>query len=156
MEIVFHIETKLGNWIRAELLLMTAIGTMTYIGLVLLGIDTALPLALLAGMLEIIPSIGPIISAVPAVIIALVIHPLLGLSTIALYFLIQFLENNLLVPQIMQKTTGVNPLISLLGLMVGFRLGGTVGAVLAIPTILVIQTLGLRFFSLSRLEKISG
>jgi predicted PurR-regulated permease PerM len=128
---------------------------MTYLGLFLLGIDTALPLAILAGMLEIIPTVGPIVSSIPAVVIASVVHPLLGLSTAALYFLIQFIENNLLVPQVMQKTTGVSPLVSILGLMVGFRLGGVVGAVLAIPLILVFQTLGPSFFSLSRLEDLS-
>jgi predicted PurR-regulated permease PerM len=153
--IIYQIEIKLGGWIRGELFLMTIVGIMTYVGLFLLGIETALPLAILAGMLEIVPTIGPFVSAVPAVIIATVVHPLLGLSTAALYFLVQFAENNLLVPQIMRKTTGVSPLLSILGLMVGFRLGGVVGAVLAIPAILVIQTLGVRFFSLSRLEDIS-
>lgn len=152
---IFQIEVKLGSWIRGELLLMTVVGLTTYIGLLLLGIETALPLAILAGMLEIVPTIGPFVSAVPAVIIAAVIHPLLGLSTAALYFLVQFIENNFLVPQIMQRVTGVSPLISILGLMVGFRLGGVVGAILAIPAILVIQTLGWRFFSLTRLEDIS-
>lgn len=152
---ITQIEVKLGSWIRGQLLLMVVVGLMTYAGLFLLGIQTALPLAILAGMLEIIPSIGPFVSAIPAVIIATVIHPLLGLSTAALYFLVQFVENNFLVPQIMRRTTGVSPLISILGLMVGFRLGGVVGAILAIPSILVIQTLGWRFFSISKWEELS-
>jgi len=154
-KVIIQIENKIGNWVRGELLLMTIIGIMTYLGLLLLGLDTALPLAILAGFLEIVPTIGPIISAIPAVIIATVIHPFLGLSTIALYFLIQFLENNFFVPQIMQKTTGVSPLASILGLLIGFRFGGVVGAILAIPTILIIQSIGLRFFSVSHLEDIS-
>jgi predicted PurR-regulated permease PerM len=154
-KLISEIETKLGSWVRGELILMTVIGVATYIGLRLLGLDTALPLAILAGMLEVIPNIGPTVSAIPAVIIALLIHPLLALSTVALYILIQSLENNFLVPQVMRKTTGVNPLVSILGLMIGFRLAGIAGAILAIPTILVIQAIGLHFFSLSHLEKIS-
>jgi predicted PurR-regulated permease PerM len=154
-KVITLVESKLGSWVRGELLLMTAVGIATYFGLRLLGLETALPLAILAGMLEVVPNIGPTISAIPAVIVALLVHPLLAISTVALYILIQSLENNLLVPQIMRKTTGVNPLVSLFGLMVGFRLAGIAGAVLAIPIILVIQTVGLHFFSLSHLEDIS-
>jgi predicted PurR-regulated permease PerM len=154
-KVINQIEHKLGGWIRGELFLMTAIGVLTYIGLRLLGLETALPLAILAAMLEIIPTIGPLISAIPAIIIALMIHPFLGVSVAALYFLIQFLENNLLVPQVMQKATGVSPLISILALMIGFRLAGTLGAVLSIPAVLVIQVIGPEFFSISHLEKLS-
>lgn len=154
-DILNQIEFKLGGWIRGQLFLMTAIGVVTYFGLTLLGLETALPLAILAGLLEIVPTIGPIISAVPAVIIAFVVHPLMGLSVAALYFLIQFLENNLLVPLVMRKATGVSPLVSIIALMVGFRLGGAVGAVLSIPTVLVIQVIGPQFFSVSNLEKLS-
>ena len=139
--LVVELEHKLGSWVRGELFLMTAVGTLTYIGLRILGMENALPLAILAGLLEIVPTIGPLISAIPAVIIAFLLHPFMALSTAALYFLVQFLENNLLVPQVMRKATGVNPLISLLALMVGFRLAGIAGALLAIPTILVFQAL---------------
>ena len=82
---------------------MLAVGALTYIGLSILGVEIALPLAILAGILEIVPNIGPTISAVPAVLVALTIHPLTALATVALYFLVQLVENNLLVPKIMQK-----------------------------------------------------
>ncbi len=152
---ISEIEVRLGSWVRGELILMTSIGLATYIGLRLLGIESALPLAILAGLLEIVPNIGPIISAVPAVIIALFVHPVLALSTAALYFLIQFLENNILVPQVMRRVTGINPLISLPALMIGFRLAGIAGALLSLPIVLVIQSVGLKYFSISNLEKIS-
>lgn len=154
--IVNEIERRLGSWVRGQLILMVVVGVVTYVGLRILGVDIALPLAMLAGMLEIIPNIGPIVSSVPAVLIAFLIHPLLAVSTAALYFLVQFLENNLLVPKVMQKATGVNPLISILGLMIGLKLAGPVGAVLAIPTIIVIQTIGLEFFSLKHLENLTS
>jgi predicted PurR-regulated permease PerM len=138
-KIISDVEIRLGGWIRGELLLMLCVGVMTYIGLRILGLETALPLAILAGMLEIIPSIGPTFSAIPAVIVALTVHPLMAVSTVALYVLVQFLENNLLVPQIMSRSTGVNPLVSMIALMIGFRLAGTAGAILALPLILVVH-----------------
>ena len=153
---ISEIERRLGSWVRGELVLMAAVGLLTYFGLVILGIDIALPLAILAGILEIIPNIGPIISAIPAVLIAFLIHPLMGVSTAALYFLVQFLENHILVPKIMQRAAGVNPLISILSLMIGFRLYGPAGAILSIPLVIVIQTIGLEFFSLRHLEELSA
>lgn len=141
-----EIEGRLGGWVRGELILMLSIGIMTYIGLLILGVDSALPLALIAGILEIVPNIGPIISAIPAILIAFTIHPLTALATLCVYFLVQFLENHLLVPKVMQKAVGVNPLLSILGLMIGFRLAGPGGAILAIPFIIVIQSVGLEYF----------
>jgi predicted PurR-regulated permease PerM len=133
------IEKRLGGWVRAEFLLMIVIGLLTFIGLSLLGIDYALPLAIFAGFLEIIPSIGPFISAIPAVLVGLLISPLMGLAVAALYFLIQQIENNFIVPQLMAKECGINPLITILALISGFKLGGVVGAILAVPVILLIE-----------------
>lgn len=141
-----EIERRLGSWVRGELVLMLAVGIFTYIGLLILGVEIALPLAILAGILEIVPNIGPTISAVPAVLVALTIHPLTALATASLYFLVQLAENNFLVPKIMQKAVGVNPLVSILGLMIGFRLAGPAGAILAIPTIIVTHIIGLEYF----------
>lgn len=139
--IVRHAEQRLGSWVRGELLLMLIIGLATYLGLTLLGINYALPLAIFAGLLEVVPIIGPIISAVPAVLVALTISPGLGLAVVALYFIIQQLENNLVVPQVMQKAVGLPPLASLLALMIGGRLAGTAGIVLGVPILLAILTI---------------
>lgn len=141
-----EIERRLGSWVRGELILMLAVGVFTYIGLLILGVEIALPLAILAGILEIIPNIGPTISAVPAVLVALTIHPLTAVATASLYLLVQQIENHLLVPKIMQRAVGVNPLVSILGLLIGFRLAGPAGAVLAIPTIIVTHIIGLEYF----------
>jgi predicted PurR-regulated permease PerM len=139
--IINDIERRLGSWVRGELILMAAVGVLTYIGLIILGVDIALPLALLAGLLEIVPTIGPIISAIPGVLIATSIHPFIAVATAAMYFLVQSLENNLLVPKIMQKAVGVNPLVSILSLMIGLRLAGPIGAILAIPVVLVAHSI---------------
>jgi predicted PurR-regulated permease PerM len=152
--IVDKIEKRLGGWVRAELLLMLIIGLLSYIGLRLLGIDYALPLAILAGLLEIIPSIGPFISAIPAVLLGLLISPLMGLAVAALYFLVQQLENNLIVPQVMAKECGLNPLITIIALISGFNLAGIVGAILAVPVVLLIEIIFTEVAASERFKKI--
>ncbi len=137
--IVDKIETRLGGWVRAELLLMLIVGLLSYIGLRLLGIEYALPLAIFAGVLEIIPNIGPFISAIPAVLAGLILGPWIALAVAALYFLIQQFENQFIVPQIMAKEVGINPLIVILSLIAGFKLAGVVGAILAIPVVILIE-----------------
>jgi len=139
IRVMDEIEKRLGGWIRAEIVLMIIIGLLTFIGLTLLGIDYALPLAILAGFLEIIPNIGPFISAIPAVLVGLFISPLMALAVAALYFLVQQIENNFIVPQLMAKECGINPLITIIALIAGFKLGGVIGAVLAVPIILLIE-----------------
>ena len=140
-DFVNKVEKSLGDWVRGELVLMTIIGVMTYIGLTLLGIEFALPLAILAGILEIVPGIGPVISAVPGILLGLTISPVMGLAVAALYFLIQQLENSLIAPKVIQRAVGVNPLVTILSLAIGFKLGGVIGAILAVPIFLVLQAI---------------
>lgn len=135
------LERKLGGWAGGELILMSSIGITTYIGLLLLGIPYALPLAILAGLLEIVPFLGPILAAVPSVIIGFGISPLTGLGVAALSFLIQQLEGYVLVPKIMQKSAGVSPLVTLIALAVGARLAGVVGAIISVPVVITLQVL---------------
>ncbi|NMB56526.1 AI-2E family transporter, partial [Candidatus Beckwithbacteria bacterium] len=96
--ILLSIESRLGGWIRGEITLMFIVGLLTYVGLIILRIPYALPLAILAGLLELIPNLGPTLSAIPTVIVAFTISPLLGLAGLALGILVQQLENNLIVP----------------------------------------------------------
>lgn len=133
------IEQGLGAWVRGELVLMIAIGVLSYIGLLLLGVPYALSLAVLAGLLEIIAIIGPILAAIPAILSALLVSPILAVAVVALYFIIQQLENNLIVPNVMRKAVGVNPLITIIALMVGAKLAGILGAVLAVPFVVLVR-----------------
>lgn len=135
------LESRLGGWARGELTLMVLVGVFNYIGLMILGIPFALPLAILAGLLEIIPYLGPVIAAIPGVIIGLSISPLMGLAVAALAFLIQQLENYLFVPKVMEKSVGVSPIVTLLALAIGFRIAGVVGVVISVPVVLTIQVL---------------
>ena len=141
------LETKLGGWARAELSLMLIIGFASFLGLVILGIPYALPLALLSGIFEAVPNLGPVVSMIPAAIIAFGISPIMGFAVIALYFLLHQSENYFLVPKIMEKSVGVNPVVTLLSLAIGFKLAGIVGAVIAVPVFITIQTIMMLQFS---------
>ena len=153
-EFVDKIEHRLGGWIRGEAVLMTIIGLMTYIGLRILGIEFALPLAIFAGLLEVVPNIGPSISAIPAVLMGLTISPITALAVAALYFLVQQLENSVIVPKVMERAVGVNPLLVILSLAIGLKLAGVVGAILAVPFVLVIQVVIAEFFSSEKFQNL--
>jgi len=138
-KVLNKVENRMGGWIRGELLLMTIVGILNYIGFRIIGIEFALPLAILAFLFEIIPNIGPTIAAFPAIIIGLTVSPFYALAAAGWCFLVQQLENTIFVPRIMKKVAGVNPLVSILSLAVGFKLAGVGGAMLAIPTFLTLQ-----------------
>lgn len=136
-----RLEEQLGGWARGQLTLMVLVGVSTYVGLRLLGIPFSLPLAILAGLLEVVPYIGPIISAIPAVVIGFGISPVIGIAVSALAFLVQQVENYVFVPKVMEKSVGVNPIITLLALTIGFRLAGIVGVIISIPVVITIRVL---------------
>lgn len=139
LQLVTKIQKKVGNWVLGQLILSVVIFALTYIGLLVIGVDYALVLALIAGLLEIVPYIGPIIAVIPAVFFAFVQDPPLALAVVILYLIIQQLENHLLVPMIMSKSVGLNPILVILGVLVGGTLGGVLGAVIAIPVLSGVQ-----------------
>lgn len=134
-------EKRLGRWLLGEFTLMVVIGCMTYLGLTLLGFRYALPLSIIAGLLEVVPNIGPIFSTIPAIIVGIAQSPFLGLVAIALYFTVQQLENHLIVPYVMKKAVGLSPIVTLVALIIGGQLFGVLGMVLAIPLALLLETL---------------
>ncbi len=137
--LVDRILFKLGAWLRGQVLLMVAIGVLVFIGLSLLKVKYALTLALLAGLLEIVPIIGPIAAAVPAVIFAFFQSPGLALAVAGLYYLIQELEKYLLVPMVMKRTVGLSPIPIIVAVLIGGKLYGVLGIVVAIPLAAVIS-----------------
>lgn len=138
--LIERLDDVLGGWLRGQIILMLIVGLMSFIGLSLLGLNYVLPLSLLAGLLEFIPNLGPALSAIPAVIVGFTISPVMGLGTFLLYLIIQQVENYLIVPQVMKRVTGIHPLVSLLCLMVGGKIYGFVGMLLAIPIFLLVRT----------------
>ncbi|TAK04918.1 AI-2E family transporter [Patescibacteria group bacterium] len=126
-------QEKMGLWLRGQLILMLIIGLVMYGGLALLDVKYALVLGLFAGLMEFIPYVGPLLALVPAFIMALSDSPVKAGLVIVLVIIIQQLENHVLVPKVMQKAVGINPLISIFSVMIGARLGGVIGALVAIP-----------------------
>ncbi len=134
-------QKRIGSWLRGQIVLGLVVGSAMYLGLIILHVPYALVLGIIAGLLEVIPYAGPIISAIPIAIIAFSVAPLKGVFALILVFAVQQLENNFLVPKIMQKATGLNPIVSIVALLIGIKLGGVLGAILAIPLAAVLSVL---------------
>lgn len=130
-----EVNHKLGAWLRGQIVLMVFIGFLSYVTLTFLNIPNALPLALLSGLLEIVPTVGPILSSIPAIIVALTMSPTLAITVIVIYIVLQLIENNLLVPKVMEKVVGLNPVVVIMGVLIGANLMGLAGGLLAIPLI---------------------
>ncbi len=130
------IQKKTGDWARGQLILGLIIAVLSFIGLIFLLPKYALVLALVAGITELVPYIGPILGAIPAVFLGFTMQPFSfgrGLAVLILYIVIQQVENNLLVPQVMKKSVGLNPVVIIIVMLIGARLAGIVGLILAIP-----------------------
>ena len=140
-EAIQEINSLLGSWIRGEFITMTIVGALVFIGTALIGLPYPLPLALLAAIMEFIPNIGPTVSAIPAILIALATLGWPGaIATLILYVIIQQLENNLIVPRVMQRNINISGLTVILGILIGGTVFGVAGALLAVPTVIVLKT----------------
>jgi len=133
---------KIGLWLQGQLVLALIIGILVYLGLTILGIRFALLFAILAALLEIIPLFGPILAAIPAVILAFVDGgATLGFLTIGMYTIIQQFENHLIVPLVVTKVVGVPPVLVILALVIGAQLAGFLGMLLSVPVAATVQEL---------------
>jgi predicted PurR-regulated permease PerM len=133
-------QRKLGSWFKGQLLLGLIIGLMCFIALKIVGVKYALVLALIAGIFELVPILGPILAGVVAVVLTIVTGEWMkAVFVVIIYIFIQQVENNWLVPKVMQKAVGLNPIISIVVLLIGAKLGGILGALLAIPLTVVIS-----------------
>lgn len=137
-------QTKIGYWIQGQLLLAVLIGLLTFLGLSILGIPNALSLSVFAGIMELIPVFGPIISAIPALAVAVSIPgggASLVLLVAGLYIIIQQFENHLIYPLVVNKIVGIPPLLSILALIIGAQLAGFLGILLSVPIMAVVMEL---------------
>ncbi len=124
---------KIGLWIQGQVVLGFIVGVLVYLGLTILGVKYALALALLAAVFEIIPYFGPILGAVPAVLLGFADNVTLGVMVLGLYIIIQQFENHLIYPLVVRKMVGVHPIVAIISLVVGAKLAGFLGVVLAVP-----------------------
>lgn len=133
-------QRKIGLWMQGQFLLAVLIGVITYLGLSILGVPYALVLAVIAGLMELIPVFGPILAAIPAVAIAFV-HggPAMALMVVALFIIIQQFENHLIYPLVVTKVVGVPPILVILALLIGAKLAGILGILLSVPVVAAIQ-----------------
>jgi len=135
-----RVEEKIGRWLLGQISLCLIIGVMYYIGLLLLGSKGALVFAVWGGFTEFIPYLGPFLGAIPPVLLAFTESPLKALLTLGVMILIQQSEGHIIVPKIMQKALGLNPLVSIVALLMGAKLFGLVGALMAIPVATAVST----------------
>jgi predicted PurR-regulated permease PerM len=138
---------KVGAWLNGQILLGAVIGVTATVGLWIIGVPFPYVLGLIAGLGEFIPIVGPISAAVPAVLMGWTVS-LKTAIFVAIYFAVQqFVENNFLVPRIMERQVGVSAVTILIALLIGGELLGIVGAVLAVPTAAIVQVLLQEFFA---------
>jgi predicted PurR-regulated permease PerM len=140
-----EIESKLGAYLRAQGIVMVVFGVASGVGYVLLGLPNAFALAILAGLLEGVPLLGPFLAAVPALLAALTIGLPTVLLTFAWSFLVQMIESNVLVPRLTGHAVGVSPLVSLVAILALGSAYGVLGVFIAVPLIAVLQVLLDRF-----------
>jgi predicted PurR-regulated permease PerM len=134
-----RVSTKVSAWLAGQVLLAAIIATTSAIGLFLLGIPYFYVLALIAGIGELIPIIGPFIGALPGIAVALSVSPALALGVTVFYLVQQQLESHVLVPRVMSRRVGVSPIVVIVALLIGGSLLGVLGAIIAIPTAAILQ-----------------
>jgi predicted PurR-regulated permease PerM len=139
VRIIKKAQQKIGHWLLAQIILGLIMSTLVFLGLWSLGIPYALAIALLAFFAEFVPVIGPTISAIPAVLLGFTNSWWIGVIVIVMFLIIHQVESNVLVPNIMRRAVGLNPLTTILAVLVGAKLAGLVGVVLAVPVATIIS-----------------
>ncbi|HPA25261.1 MAG TPA: AI-2E family transporter [bacterium] len=147
LDLFDRIQNKLGLWLRGQLILCLMVGLAVYIGLTILGVKYALLLGFVAAITEIIPYVGPFIGAIPGVFIAFSDSLTKVLLVVLVYFIVQQLENSVLVPKVMQKSVGLDAVVVVVAILVGGSLGGIVGALLAVPVAVIVEVVAVDFIN---------
>ncbi len=132
-------QKKMGRWLQAQLLLSIFMAAVVGIGLWILGVQYAFLIALVVGTLEIVPFVGPIVAGGLATLLALSQSTILGLWTLIFFIAVQQLENHVLVPLLIKRLVGLNPVTVILAILVGSKLGGVLGILLAVPLAAVVD-----------------
>ena len=136
-----EVELRLGSWVRGQLILMTTMGVATGAAYAVLGLDSPILLGLLAGIAEAIPIVGPLLGAIPALLVASTKGVEMVLAVGIVYVVIQLVEGNILVPLVMRNTIGISPFLVITSLLVGAAVGGITGAFLAVPVVAAVEVL---------------
>lgn len=127
------IQEKIGYWLRGQVILMFLMFGLSLTGLLILGIDNALTLAMMTGIAELLPVVGPVAAGIPAILVAFNESPWLAIWMLGLIIFLQQIEGNILVPLVMRKAVGLSPIIIILAMLTGLETLGIVGMIMAIP-----------------------
>lgn len=136
-----RVEKKLSKWMQGQLLLAFIMGVSVFVGLWFIGVPYALLLGFIAAIFEILPIAGPALSALAGISVAVLASPMLALFTLVFYVILQQVENHVLVPILMKRATGLNPVVVIIALLVGAKLGGVMGMLIAVPIMTIISEL---------------
>lgn len=139
VQLFIRMQQKIGLWLRGQLILSGIIFVITFITLSIIGVPYALVLSLLAGLFEMIPILGPVIASIPAIVIAFSQSAITALVVVIAYVVIQQVENHILVPKVMSRAVGLNPIVVILAVLVGAKLAGIVGVLLAVPALTAVS-----------------
>jgi len=138
-DILERVEHKLGAWLRGQITVMVITGVLTFIGYYALGVRFATSLALLAALFEIVPIFGPIVAVIPAVLVALTQSVWHAIGVVVVFTVVQQVGGVTVVPKVMNKAIGIDPLVIILAIMIGGRLAGAAGILIAIPTAAILS-----------------
>jgi predicted PurR-regulated permease PerM len=130
---------KIGVWFRSQIILSLTMGGLTWVALSLLGVKHVLVISILAGLFELVPFVGPILSGTLAVLSALPISSMLAITTLIVFLILHQFENHVLVPLMSQKAVGLHPVIVIIALLIGIEIEGLLGGLIAVPAAAVIQ-----------------
>ncbi|WP_117170219.1 AI-2E family transporter [Paraliobacillus sediminis] len=145
-QILTNIDTQVGSYIQGQIIVASVIGILLFIGYLIIGLDYAFILAIVAAVTSVVPYLGPTIAIIPAAIIAIVTSPFMLLKLVIVWAAVQFLEGNFVSPNIMGKTMKIHPLTIILVLLIAGNLFGVIGVILGIPGYAIVKVIGSYIF----------
>ncbi|WP_087973267.1 AI-2E family transporter [Oceanobacillus rekensis] len=139
--ILHNMDTQVGSYIQGQIIVASCIGILLFIGYLIIGLEYAITLAIIAAITSVVPYLGPTIAIIPAIIIALVDSPFMLVKLAIVWAAVQFLEGNFVSPNIMGRTMKIHPLTIIIVLLVAGNLVGIVGVILGIPGYAMIKVI---------------
>lgn len=139
LSIATRMQGKVSQWLVGQALLMLIAFAMYYIGLTALHVPYALAIAFFGGIMEILPYIGPVIAAIPAILVGLLVSPVLGISALIFYIIAHQVEAHIIAPQVMKHSAGLNPVALIIAILLGAELAGPLGIILSVPITMMLS-----------------
>jgi predicted PurR-regulated permease PerM len=139
ISIASRMQGKVSQWLYGQALLMLLAFGMYYVGLLILGVPYALAIAFFGGLMEILPYIGPVLAAIPAVLVGLLVSPSLGIAATAFYIIAHQVEAHIIAPQVMKRSASLNPVVFIIAVLAGSELGGPLGIILSVPVTMILS-----------------